>query len=58
MKFGVVFEKIVEADFPQGYFYAHIPTLSLTTHGEGIEGARTAAYDLIKLWIEEKIANG
>lgn len=54
MKFGVVFEKIVEQDFPQGYFYAHIPTLSLTTHGEGIEGARTAAHDLIKLWIEEK----
>ena len=38
--------------------YAHIPALSLTTHGLGIEGAREAARDLLQLWIGEKKANG
>lgn len=32
--------------------------LDLTTHGLGIEGAKEAARDLVKLWIEEKKANG
>jgi predicted RNase H-like HicB family nuclease len=49
-----MFEKINEASFPPGYYYAHIPTLDLTTHGLGIEGAKEAAKDLIKLWLEEK----
>lgn len=43
---------------PEGYYYTRIPTLDLTTHGIGIEGAKEAARDLIKLWIEEKMANG
>ena len=43
MNFSVVFEKVQEAGFPAGYYYAHIPSLSLTTHGLGIDGARTAA---------------
>jgi predicted RNase H-like HicB family nuclease len=58
MNFGVVFEKVQEAGFPAGYYYAHIPSLSLTTHGLGIEGARQAAADLLKLWVAEKRANG
>ncbi|MDP2208575.1 MAG: hypothetical protein Q8K98_07350 [Bacteroidota bacterium] len=41
-------------NFPDGYYYAHLPTLDLTTHGFGIEGAKQAALDLIKLWIDEK----
>jgi len=55
--YGILFEKIQDEDFPPGYYYAHIPTLGLTTHGLGIEGAREAAKDLICLWIAEKKAN-
>lgn len=58
MKFGVVFETIQDSGFPAGYYYAHIPSLSLTTHGLGIEGARAAAADLLKLWLAEKRAQG
>jgi len=57
MKYGILLEKIHEDGFPDGYFYAHIPTLGLTTHGEGIEGALDAAKDLLTLWLEEKRAN-
>ncbi|GDY20222.1 hypothetical protein LBMAG56_15670 [Verrucomicrobiota bacterium] len=58
MNFGVLFETIRDPDFPPGYFYAHVPTLGLTTHGLGVEGARAAALDLLRLWLAEKKANG
>jgi predicted RNase H-like HicB family nuclease len=58
MKYSVLYEKIRDKNFPSGYYYAHIPVLDLTTHGLGIEGARVAASDLLKLWVEEKKANG
>ncbi|MBM2814072.1 MAG: hypothetical protein HW421_834 [Ignavibacteria bacterium] len=55
MKYRILLEKIDEQDFPKGWFYAYIPTLGLTTHGKGIQGAINAAKDLASLWIEEKI---
>jgi predicted RNase H-like HicB family nuclease len=58
MNFGVLFEKVTDHEFPSGYYYAHVPSLGLTTHGLGIDGARQAAADLLKLWIAEKHANG
>jgi predicted RNase H-like HicB family nuclease len=58
MNIGVLFEKVQDKDFPPGYFYAHVPSLGLTTHGLGIEGARAAALDLLKLWVAEKNASG
>lgn len=58
MTYSVIYEKIIDPSFPSGYYYAHIPALDLTTHGLGIDGAREAAKDLVKLWIEEKRANG
>ncbi len=58
MDLAVVFEPVAEAGFPRGYYYAHMPTLGLTTHGEGIEGARAAARDLVRLWLDEKQAAG
>jgi predicted RNase H-like HicB family nuclease len=58
MNFGILFEKIEEKDFPSGYFYAHIPSLALTTHGLGLDGARQAAFDLARLWLAEKKAQG
>ena len=58
MSFTIIYEKITDGSLPDGYYYAHIPTLDLTTHGLGIEGAKEAARDLIKLWIDEKKANG
>ena len=58
MKFAMVFEQITGPEFPPGHYYCHVPTLGLTTHGLGIEGARDAAIDLVSLWIAEKKANG
>ena len=58
MKLALVFEPVTDPNFPPNYFYAHLPTLGLTTHGEGISGARASAEDLAKLWLAEKSANG
>lgn len=54
MTYGVVFEKIREAGISLDSYYAHIPALGLTTHGQGIEGARSAARDLLTAWLAEK----
>ena len=58
MNFGVLFEKVQDAGFPPGYFYAHVPSLGLTTHGLGVDGARAAALDLVRLWLAERKASG
>ncbi len=58
MIYSIVYERIDDTSLPAGYYYAHIPALDLTTHGQGIEGAKAAALDLARLWIEEKRANG
>ncbi|MFA4922684.1 MAG: hypothetical protein WC557_00640 [Ignavibacteriaceae bacterium] len=58
MTYTIIYEKINDPSFEEGYYYAHLPALDLTTHGVGIEGAKAAALDLLKLWIEEKKANG
>jgi predicted RNase H-like HicB family nuclease len=58
MTYGILFEKVGAAELPPGFYYAHVPALGLTTHGEGIEGARAAAEDLIKVWLTEKKAAG
>jgi predicted RNase H-like HicB family nuclease len=54
MTYGVVFERIQEGGASSQGYYAHIPALGLTTHGEGIEGARAAAFDLLTAWLAEK----
>jgi len=54
MTYDVLFEKVEEGELSPGYYYAHVPALGLTTHGEGIEGARIAAMDLVELWIAAK----
>lgn len=58
MNFGVLFEKVTDKDFPAGYYYAHVPSLGLTTYGSGIDGARQFINDLLRLWLAEKQANG
>ncbi|MBI3579168.1 MAG: type II toxin-antitoxin system HicB family antitoxin [Ignavibacteriales bacterium] len=58
MTYSILFERVTDTSFPSGYYYAHIPALDLTTHGLGIEGAKEAAKDLLRLRIEEKKANG
>jgi predicted RNase H-like HicB family nuclease len=58
MNFGVLFEKVTDKGFPPDNYYAHVPSLGLTTHGSGIEGARQAATDLLRLCIAEKYSNG
>lgn len=57
MTYTIIYEKITDGSAPEGFYYAHIPTLDITTHGLGIDGAKDAAKDLMKLWIEEKRAN-
>ncbi|MBI4401660.1 MAG: type II toxin-antitoxin system HicB family antitoxin [Nitrospirae bacterium] len=57
MRYSVFLEPVKEPEF-QGYYYAHIPTLDLTTHGQGMEGALTAAQELAEAWIAEKRARG
>lgn len=58
MNVGILFEKVEDKDFPPGYFYAQLPSLGLTTHGLGLEGARQAALDLARVWLAEKKAQG
>lgn len=58
MQYSVLIEAVTDPEFPPGYFYAHIPTLDITTHGFGIEGAQAAARELADIWIAEKRANG
>lgn len=57
MRYSVFLEPVNELEF-QGYYYAHIPTLDLTTHGQGIEGALAAAQELVEAWVAEKKARG
>ena len=57
MRYSVFLEPINEPGF-QGYYYARVPTLDLTTHGPGIEGALASAQELIEAWIAEKRAHG
>ena len=56
MRYSVLLEAIHEPEF-QGYYYAHIPALDLTTHGQGIEGAIKAAQELVEAWVAEKRAH-
>lgn len=57
MRYSVFLEPVNEPEFKE-YYYAHIPTLDLTTHGQGIEGALSAAKELVEAWIAEKRAHG
>lgn len=58
MTYRVLFEKIESGEMPPGFYYAHIPSLRLTTHGQGVEDAKSAAKELLQLWLEEKRAAG
>ena len=58
MVYGIVFERVEAEEKPSDLYHAHIPTLGLTTHGEGVEGARAAAVESVRLWLAEKRAAG
>ena len=58
MQYAVMLERLPAEEGMPGYFYAHVPSLGLTTHGLGMEGALEAARDLVSLWNEEKRAQG
>lgn len=58
MKYTVLIEPVEESEGMSGFYYAHVPSLGITTHGGGIDGALSAAKDLISLWIEEMRASG
>ncbi|PKL09363.1 MAG: hypothetical protein CVV51_04300 [Spirochaetae bacterium HGW-Spirochaetae-7] len=57
-RYSILFEEITDPGFPDGWYYAIVPMLNLTTHGKGIEGARAAVMDLLQLWFAEKQAHG
>lgn len=58
MRYSVLIEPVEDSEEMPGMYYAHVPSLGLTTHGSGVEGAMTAARDLVTLWVEEKRACG
>lgn len=58
MRYSVLVEPVEESENMPGYFYAHVPSLGITTHGQGVESALEAARDLIHLWVDEKRAAG
>ncbi len=57
MRYSVLIEAVNETGF-EGYYYAHVPSLDLTTHAQGIEGALQAAQELVEAWVAEKRAHG
>jgi len=57
LRYSVFLEPVNEPEF-EGYYYAHIPALDLTTHGQGVEGALAAAQELVEGWVAEKRAHG
>ena len=57
MRYSVLIEPVNDVGF-EDYYYAHIPSLDLTTHGKGIEGALYAAQELAEAWVAEKRAHG
>ena len=58
MRYSVLVEPVEESERLPGFYYAHVPSLGITTHGSGVEGALDAARDLIRLWVDEKRAAG
>ncbi len=58
MKYAVLIEPVEESEGMLGFCYAHVPSLGIATHGGGIEGAMSAARDLISLWVEEMRSAG
>jgi len=57
MRYSVFLEPVNEPEF-EGYYYAHVPALDLTTHGKGVDGALAAAKELTEAWIAEKRTHG
>jgi predicted RNase H-like HicB family nuclease len=57
MRYMVILEPTNEAD-RAGWYYAHIPSLDLTTHGLGLDGAMEAARDLVSGWVAELRSRG
>jgi predicted RNase H-like HicB family nuclease len=53
MRYSVLLEPVEELENMPGCFYAHVPSLGITTHGQGMEGALEAARDLIQVWLDE-----
>lgn len=58
VRFPIILEQGEHSAEMANMYYAHIPALGLTTHGDGVEAARSAALDLLTLWIAEKQAAG
>lgn len=58
MRYAVMLEPLSEEEGMPGFYYAHVPSLGLTTHGQGMEGALGAARDLVTLWNQEKREHG
>ncbi|HUF63756.1 MAG TPA: type II toxin-antitoxin system HicB family antitoxin [Verrucomicrobiales bacterium] len=54
VRYSVLLEPVEDREGLPGFYYAHVPSLGLTTHGSGVEGAIEAARDLIRLWVVEK----
>jgi len=49
MRYAVMLERLPAEEGMTGYYYAHVPSLGLTTHGLGMKGALEAVRDLVHL---------
>jgi predicted RNase H-like HicB family nuclease len=57
VRYPVLIESVNEEGF-ESYYCTHVPSLDLTTHGLGIDGALQAAQELVEAWVAEKRAHG
>jgi len=58
MRYNVLVAPVEELENMPGCYYAHVPSLGITTHWHGVESALAAARDLIRLWMDENRAAG
>lgn len=58
MNVGVMFAPVCDPDFPAGCYCAQVSDPGLTAHGPGVEDARAAALDSVRLWLAETQAGG
>ncbi|MHB1687477.1 MAG: hypothetical protein ACYCVH_08890 [Ignavibacteriaceae bacterium] len=54
MTYTIIYEKVSDASFPKGYFYAHIPSLDLTTHGLEIEVQKKPLKNCLEFRLKKK----
>lgn len=58
LRYSVVLTPVRDDPGFEGWYYAYLPALDVTTHGEGVEGALAAARDAAEAWVEARREHG